>query len=164
MKLHQRLLIVFVLVFFFVVLCISVHFVSSSGPGPKEPSESLHIQRVDMLERIRTDMHRKVMRFLQEQAIVSSKNSKSISSSLPPVTTEFTSPTTAWKIWADWVKPDVFYKQKDFWSSNMNSILVALASSPVTQFDLGHRGTQLKATLYLEGGQRTVFKPKRCEN
>ena len=45
----------------------------------------------------------------------------------------------------------------------MDNILVALASSPVTQFDLGHRGTQLKATLYLEGGQRTVFKPKRCD-
>lgn len=161
MKLHQRLLVVFVLVFFFVVLCISVHFVSSSSPGPKEPLENLHIQRVDMLERVRTDMHRKVMRFLQEKAPLSNRNYESVFSSPP---TEFPSPITVWKIWTDWVKPDVFYESKDFWSSNMSNILVALASSPVTQFDLGHRGTQLKATLYLEGGQRTVFKPKRYEN
>ena len=150
----------------FLSQCRSVHFVSLSGPGPKEPSESLHTQRVSMLERVRTDMHHKVMRFLQEQATISSINYETVSSSSPPTkeyTTQFTSPSIVWKIWAGWVKPDVFYKPKDFWSSSMDNILVALASSPVTQFDLGHRGTQLKATLYLEGGQRTVFKPKRCD-
>lgn len=66
-----------------------------------------------------------------------------------------------WEVWASWVKPTKLYPVDNFHSSSMNSILSALSSSPVTKFGIGYRGTQLKATMYLNGSQRTVFKPKR---
>ncbi len=65
-----------------------------------------------------------------------------------------------WKVWVRWVSEDHFYPKESFNSSEMNSILHALATSPITEFGLGYKGTQLKATMML-GEQRTVFKPKR---
>lgn len=69
--------------------------------------------------------------------------------------------TAVWKIWPDWVKPNQLYPREEFHSFKMDSILTALATYPVTLFDVGYRGTQLKASMHLEGNQRTVFKPKR---
>ena len=65
-----------------------------------------------------------------------------------------------WKIWQSWVKQDHFYPEDAFWSEEMNSILRAMATYPISSFDVGHRGTQLKASMFL-GNQRTAFKPKR---
>lgn len=65
-----------------------------------------------------------------------------------------------WAIWERWVKPDYLYPEEAFYSEEMNHILAVMATSPITSFGVGHRGTQLKATAML-GAQRTVFKPKR---
>ena len=65
-----------------------------------------------------------------------------------------------WKIWQSWVKQDHFYPEDAFWSEEMNSILRAMATYPISSFDVGHRGTQLKASMFL-GNQRTAFKPMR---
>lgn len=65
-----------------------------------------------------------------------------------------------WEIWRGWVTPNFLYPNGSFYSEEMNHILASMASSPITAFDVGHKGTQLKATVML-GKQRTVFKPKR---
>lgn len=66
-----------------------------------------------------------------------------------------------WVIWRDWVKPDALYQEGCFYSKEMNHILAVMVTAPITSFDIGHKGTQLKATAILLGTQRTVFKPKR---
>lgn len=73
-----------------------------------------------------------------------------------------TPPVDPWTLWAEWVKVDSLYSPDAFWSSDMNTLLHALASAPITAFDVGYKGTQLKATMHL-GAQKTIFKPKRCE-
>lgn len=65
-----------------------------------------------------------------------------------------------WTLWHSWVKQDHFYPNDAFWSEEMNSILHAMATYPITSFDVGHRGTQLKVSMYLNK-QRTAFKPLR---
>ena len=65
-----------------------------------------------------------------------------------------------WVIWERWVKPNYLYPEGAFWSDDMNYIIDTMATAPITSFGLGHKGTQLKATMYL-GKQRTVFKPMR---
>lgn len=65
-----------------------------------------------------------------------------------------------WVIWEMWVKPNYLYPEGAFWSDDMNYIIDAMATAPITSFGLGHKGTQLKATMFL-GKQRTVFKPMR---
>ena len=65
-----------------------------------------------------------------------------------------------WKVWQSWVRQDYFYPDDAFWSDEMNSILHAMATYPIMSFDVGHRGTQLKASMFL-GEQRTAFKPMR---
>ena len=70
--------------------------------------------------------------------------------------------TGPWKIWKSWVQPDSLYtSENEFYSIEMGVILNALATYPVTSFDTGYRGTQLKASMHLAGNQQTVFKPKR---
>ena len=65
-----------------------------------------------------------------------------------------------WTTWHMWVKQDQFYPEDMFWSPEMSSILNAMATYPITSFDVGHRGTQLKASVLL-GTQKAVFKPMR---
>ena len=65
-----------------------------------------------------------------------------------------------WKMWHSWVKQDQFYPEDAFWSEEMNSILHAMATYPITSFDVGHKGTQLKVSMFLDE-QRTAFKPMR---
>ena len=67
----------------------------------------------------------------------------------------------SWNQWLKWVRNESLYPQGAFWSPEMNGILQSLATAPVTSFGLGHKGTQLKATMHLAGGQKTVFKPMR---
>ena len=66
----------------------------------------------------------------------------------------------AWEIWQKWVKPNYLYPEDAFWSDEMNQILNAMATAPITSFGVGHKGTQLKATMML-GEQKTAFKPMR---
>lgn len=65
-----------------------------------------------------------------------------------------------WNIWHSWVQQNQFYPEDIFFSEEMNSILHAMATYPIRSFDVGHRGTQLKATMFLRE-QKTVFKPMR---
>ncbi|CAI8055918.1 Glycosaminoglycan xylosylkinase [Geodia barretti] len=67
-----------------------------------------------------------------------------------------------WKVWGSWVRQDHFYPDDAFWSADMDSILHAMATYPILSFDVGHRGTQLKASMFL-GEQRTAFKPRRYQ-
>lgn len=69
--------------------------------------------------------------------------------------------TSAWHVWRSWPQSNELYAEKQFNSSEMKSILHHMATAPIVRFDVGHRGTQLKALVELEGGQRVVFKPKR---
>ena len=182
MKLKERLILV-ALLFIGFFLFVSINFLASPGPGPKEPSENGPTSTVDVMERVRASMRLDLMRFLQAH----DQHRRTKDESLHKVTassssTSHASPTTRvsnhsgtkphptlpvtskhpWQIWTSWVKPKVFYSPDDFWSAEMNTILHALATYPVTSLELGHRGTQLKASMYLQGGQRTVFKPMRC--
>ena len=67
----------------------------------------------------------------------------------------------AWTMWKSWVIPESLYPSDAFYSKYMNHILVSMATTPITSFGIGYKGTQLKATVML-GQQRAVFKPKRC--
>ena len=69
-------------------------------------------------------------------------------------------PEVAWEIWHKWVKPEYLYPEEAFWSDEMNQILNAMATAPITSFGVGHKGTQLKAMMML-GKQKTAFKPMR---
>ena len=46
-------------------------------------------------------------------------------------------------------------------SLQVNAVLKALRSFPIVNVGVGFKGSQLKASMFLEGSQRTVFKPKR---
>lgn len=43
----------------------------------------------------------------------------------------------------------------------LGDVLEALASAPITSTHIGYKGTQLKLSVMLKGGQRAVFRPKR---
>ena len=64
-----------------------------------------------------------------------------------------------WLIWKDMVKSRQITPPDD--TDAVNMILEAMMYKPVIAATTGYRGTQLKATLTLEGKQRVVFKPKR---
>jgi hypothetical protein len=40
------------------------------------------------------------------------------------------------------------------------AVLNAMATWKIISADVGYKGTQLKMTVLLEGGQKAVFKPK----
>lgn len=67
-----------------------------------------------------------------------------------------------WKLWQGWVREESFYPEGAFLSGEMWRVLRAMSDSPILKFGVGVRGTQLKASVTLQGGQKAVFKPKRC--
>ena len=71
--------------------------------------------------------------------------------------------TSAWHVWRSWPRSTELYTDRQFNSSEMKEILHCMATAPIVRFDVGHKGTQLKALVELEGGQRVVFKPKRYD-
>ena len=64
-----------------------------------------------------------------------------------------------WTIWKDMVKSRQITSTND--SDSINMILEAMMYKPIVAAGVGHGGTQLKASLILEGKQRVVFKPMR---
>lgn len=71
--------------------------------------------------------------------------------------------TSAWHVWRSWPQSTELYTESQFNSSEMKEILHYMATAPIIRFNVGYKGTQLKALVELEGGQRTVFKPKRYD-
>ena len=80
------------------------------------------------------------------------------------ISTQKPNPEDPWKVWSELAKPTVLYPSNGLHSPYMDNILHALATYRVTKFDVGHGGSQLKATMYLHGNQHTVFKPMRLES
>lgn len=78
-----------------------------------------------------------------------------------PTDYEFSDP---WQIWSDMVKNRQLTPKENDENDDVGMILEALSYKPIIAAGIGHRGTQLKATLILEGHQRVVFKPMRCSN
>ena len=71
--------------------------------------------------------------------------------------------TSAWHVWRTWPQSNELYTEKQFNSSEMRDILHHMATTSIIRFDVGYKGTQLKALVELEGGQLAVFKPKRYD-
>lgn len=63
-----------------------------------------------------------------------------------------------WEIAAQWVVPREVYPEE---TPELGAIMHAMATKKIIKADMGYKGTQLKALLILEGGQKVVFKPKR---
>ncbi|ELK37151.1 glycosaminoglycan xylosylkinase isoform X2 [Myotis myotis] len=63
-----------------------------------------------------------------------------------------------WEIAAQWVVPREVYPDE---TPELGAIMHAMATKKIIKADVGYKGTQLKALLILEGGQKVVFKPKR---
>uniref|UniRef100_A0A8C2ZGN9 FAM20B glycosaminoglycan xylosylkinase n=1 Tax=Cyclopterus lumpus TaxID=8103 RepID=A0A8C2ZGN9_CYCLU len=64
-----------------------------------------------------------------------------------------------WEIASQWVGPREVYPEE---TPELAAVLTALSSARIERADVGYKGTQLKALLVLDGGQKVVFKPKRC--
>ena len=84
------------------------------------------------------------------------KHSKDAKNANNDVDYEYDDP---WLIWKDMVHSRQITPPDD--TDAVNMILEAMMYKPVIAAGVGYRGTQLKATLTLEGKQRVVFKPKR---
>ena len=82
---------------------------------------------------------------------------------MAPITSDINfGPPDPWMLWnKEWVGQEYLYPEDVFWSGEMNGLLRSLATERITGFDVGYKGTQLKATMML-GEQKTVFKPMRC--
>ena len=71
--------------------------------------------------------------------------------------------TSVWDMWMRWPHSDAILPEGVYDMKNITTLLQAMAVAPVERMDVGYRGTQLKASLHLKGGQVAVFKPKRYE-
>ncbi|XP_076455405.1 glycosaminoglycan xylosylkinase-like [Babylonia areolata] len=67
---------------------------------------------------------------------------------------------SAWSIAAGWVTSRQVLPES---APELGAVLHAMATSPIVSVDNGIKGTQLKLTLTLAGGQTVIFKPKWYE-
>lgn len=65
-----------------------------------------------------------------------------------------------WEIASQWVGPREVYPEE---TPELAAVLTSLSTARIERADVGYKGTQLKALLVLDGGQKVVFKPKRSE-
>lgn len=155
MKLKQRVVVtstlVLICVLFLVLRLLLLTFENNQDISPQHTTPSEHHM---------TSSKNHVI--LSENHVTSTINPKTIvkSNKILPITPGQLT-TRPWEIWAKWVNSDVLYPSSVFYSSDMDMILRALSSYPIKSFDVGYRGTQLKATLLLAGNQKAVFKPRR---
>lgn len=68
-----------------------------------------------------------------------------------------------WKLFSSWVTSHQLYTADDLYSDEMLQILHYLSTSKIEQVLVGYRGSQLKATFIVAGGQKVLFKPMRYE-
>ena len=64
-----------------------------------------------------------------------------------------------WQLWKEMVTDRKLSSSSD--PDAVNMILEALTFKPIVAVGVGYKGTQLKASMLLEGKQRVVFKPLR---
>ncbi|XP_053380958.1 glycosaminoglycan xylosylkinase-like [Mercenaria mercenaria] len=62
-----------------------------------------------------------------------------------------------WTIAQKWISKEHVHPEN---TPELGAVLRAMATRKIIAADVGYRGTQLKMTILLEGGQRAVFKPK----
>ena len=158
MKLKQRLIVVSVLALVgFVALVLLLHSHLPNSAGKDQSIDRIAVKSLTTNESIlrthSSDLHG------DKNALSSYERAQNVTTATE-VALSF---ENSWNQWTKWVRPDSLYPQDAFWSPQMTDILRSLATAPVTSFGLGHKGTQLKATMYLEGGQKTAFKPMRSE-
>lgn len=65
-----------------------------------------------------------------------------------------------WEIASQWVGPREVYPEE---TPELAAVLTSLSTARIERADVGYKGTQLKALLVLDGGQKVVFKPKRSQ-
>lgn len=65
-----------------------------------------------------------------------------------------------WEIASQWVGPREVYPEE---TPELAAVLTAMSTARIERADVGYKGTQLKALLVLDGGQKVVFKPKRWD-
>lgn len=65
-----------------------------------------------------------------------------------------------WEIASQWVGPREVYPEE---TPELAAVLTSLSTARIERADVGYKGTQLKALLVLDGGQKVVFKPKRSD-
>lgn len=65
-----------------------------------------------------------------------------------------------WRIAADWVSDREVHPE---YTPEMGCVLHSLKSAKIVTADVGFKGSQLKLSLELEGGQKVAFKPKWFE-
>ena len=66
-----------------------------------------------------------------------------------------------WDLWNGMVTETRISPNGTVGGVQVNAILKSLRTSSIVKVGVGFRGSQLKASMFLEGNQRTVFKPKR---
>lgn len=71
--------------------------------------------------------------------------------------------TSVWGMWLRWPQTEAVLPDGIYDTKNLSMLLQAMALAPIDQLDVGYKGTQLKASVLLRGGQMVVFKPKRYE-
>jgi hypothetical protein len=62
-----------------------------------------------------------------------------------------------WKIASDWISTRQIHPELP---PELGAVLREMSTRKIIKADVGHRGTQLKMSLILEGGQKVAFKPK----
>ncbi|CAL4172079.1 unnamed protein product, partial [Meganyctiphanes norvegica] len=62
-----------------------------------------------------------------------------------------------WDVARSWATPHSLVPDN---ARGLGDVLAALSSAPIVAADVGYKGTQLKVTLLLKGGQRAIFKPQ----
>jgi len=180
MKLKQRVIMMStmflsMLMIFLIGTRIAQSFIEpESSPSPEQPTPSVAVVNTDSLKKIEDGLKdlRAPNDFLDQlrpsqdiikQMLMKERGLLENIVHLPIADSATIQPrpkVDPWELWSNWVSEDYFYPEDKFYSEEMNVILEAMSTKTVTEFGIGHRGTQLKTTMML-GAQRTVFKPKR---
>lgn len=111
----------------------------------------------------------KVLRTLrQSNSLENDKRSKTTKvdqefTSTVPKTTERLVIDNPWEVWKGMVTETRVSSNGTLGLLQVKAILKALRTAAIVDVGVGYRGSQLKASMFLEGNQRTVFKPKRYD-
>ncbi|XP_077463642.1 glycosaminoglycan xylosylkinase-like isoform X2 [Stigmatopora argus] len=139
MKLKQRVVLCAVLL----LLGLAKIFLLDSGDGSAARRRDLQASRRDLQAR-----RRDLQAFRKMEAGLSLMQGAQLNHTLQ----------SPWEIASQWVGPREVYPEE---APELAAVLTALSQARVERADVGFKGSQLKALLVMEGGQKVVFKPKR---